>query len=176
MKKLFVVVIIVILFIISIYLCLKDKLFLSDTSENEYQVEESIDYSNYEKTTITLNETSITSDNKSISIDESNLTITESGVYNITGTLNGSIIVDASKCNVKLVLNNTNITSTNGPAINIISAKNVTIEFVGDNYLEDSKSYTLDDTKVDAVIYSKADLVLTGNGKVTITSLIYFTK
>ena len=68
-----------------------------------------------------------------IKLAGSNVKITKAGVYNITGTLkNGTITVDTND-NVKLVLNNTNITSKNNPAIYVKKAKNTYIELKGKN-------------------------------------------
>ena len=101
---------------------------------------------------------------------EDNLTINKAGTYILSGELNGSVIVD-SQGDVKLVLDGANINATNFAAIYIKSANMCTISLAdgSDNYLSDGKTYTqIDDNNVDAVIYSKDDLVLTGSGSLTI--------
>ena len=101
---------------------------------------------------------------------EDNLTINKAGTYILSGELNGSVIVD-SQGDVKLVLDGANINATNFAAIYIKSANMCTISLAdgSDNYLSDGETYTqIDDNNVDAVIYSKDDLVLTGSGSLTI--------
>ena len=100
-----------------------------------------------------------------IKLAGSNVKITKAGVYNITGTLkNGTITVDTND-NVKLVLNNTNITSKNNPAIYVKKAKNTYIELKGKNKINSTTTNTLD-----AAIYSKDDLYLYGKGSIEINS------
>ena len=101
---------------------------------------------------------------------EDNLTINKAGTYILSGELNGSVIVD-SQGDVNLVLDGANINATNFAAIYIKTANMCTISLAdgSDNYLNDGETYTqIDDNNVDAVIYSKDDLVLTGSGSLTI--------
>lgn len=99
--------------------------------------------------------------------------IDEAGTYILSGTLNGSVIIDVSKNDeVKLVLDGVTINSDDFASIYIIEADKVTITLASDseNYLSDSGSeYTqIDDNNVDSVIFSKADLVFNGTGSLTI--------
>ena len=100
------------------------------------------------------------------------LTITESGTYHLTGSLaDGSIVVDAGVGEVRLVLDNVSITNLTGPAILAYNAENLVIELVGDNTLADGASYGSEyNEDVDGVVYSKADLALTGAGELNITA------
>lgn len=107
-----------------------------------------IDFSNYE--------------NKELS---SNF-INSGGIYTLTGDYNNTITVNATKADIKLVLNNVNI-NTNGPAINIEAADNVYIELIGDNTIKSNTTQELN-----GAIYSKADLCFIGDGKLNITSNI----
>lgn len=91
--------------------------------------------------------------------------ITKEGVYNITGNITGTIVVDAKDKNVKLVLKDANITSKNGPAIYVKNAKVVYIELTGENTINGTVNNDLN-----GVIYSKSDLVLQGDGTINITS------
>lgn len=98
--------------------------------------------------------------------------ITESGTYTLSGTIEeGSITINTTG-NVKLILNNVNIKSTNGPAIIIEQAETVLIYLKENskNYLEDSASYSSLDEDVNGVIYSKDDLVFDGTGSLTIVA------
>ena len=102
---------------------------------------------------------------------DENLIINKAGTYVLSGELNGSVIVD-SRGDVKLVLDGVNISASNFAAIYIKSANMCTISLSdgSENYLSDGETYTqIDDNNVDAVIYSKDDLVLTGSGGLTIS-------
>ena len=92
-------------------------------------------------------------------------TITTGGVYRISGTYKKTIKISANKNDVKLILDNVNIKTTNGPAIYVESADTVYIELVGDNKIV---AETNDD--LNGAIYSKDDLLLTGDGILTIES------
>ena len=92
-------------------------------------------------------------------------TITSGGVYTLSGDINGTVIVNAKDADVKLILNNANITSTNGPTIYVENADNVYIELVGTNTIN---SNTIDD--LNGAIYSKDDLCILGSGSLKIVS------
>ncbi len=101
------------------------------------------------------------------------ITITEEGVYVIEGTAkDSSIIVEADEAaKVQIVLNGVSITNTDTPAIYVKSADKVFITSTGDNTLTVTGTFEADgDTNLDAVIYSKEDLLLNGTGSLTITS------
>ncbi len=104
---------------------------------------------------------------------EESYTITKAGVYSFSGALNnGGIIVDVDdKSSVKIILNDVSIANYYGPAIACYEADDLVIEFNGENYLTDGSAYNSSlDEDVEGVIYSKADLSLSGTGAVTITS------
>lgn len=111
---------------------------------------DNIDWNSYEEKNITLSES---------------ITLTSAGVYNLTGTLTGSITINTTG-NIKLILNDVSINSENGPAIYIKNADNVVISTAQGttNTLNDSSSYTGFDDDVEGAIFSKDNLVLEGNG------------
>ena len=128
-------------------------------------------------TYIHLNGASITVDGANpgnVAVSGSNATITASGVFEIDGTLsNGRIIVetaDSDKGVVHVVLNAANITSSNNSPFTVMTAKDVRI-FTADgtqNTLTDgTRAATTDPT---AVLYSKSDLILAGEGTLTINA------
>ena len=123
-----------------------------------------------------LSQTADTSNAKSITLsDGKDVSITEAGVYTISGTAkNVSIIVDAADdAKVQLVLENANITNTDSPCVYVKNADKVfvTTSNGSENTLTVSGSFTADgDTKTDAVIFSKDDIVLNGEGKLNISS------
>ena len=107
-----------------------------------------VDFSNYKETTVSKA-----------------TTIKKEGVYNITGDVEGQILVDAKDANVKLVLENANITTTSSPSIYVKNAKSVYIEVKGENTLKGEAT-----TDLNGIIYSKSDLTLQGDGTLNITS------
>ena len=100
-------------------------------------------------------------------------TITGSGVYHFTGELsNGSIVINTnSEAKVKLILDNVTIKNSAGPAIICYAADDLVIELIGENILEDSKTYDKSyDEDVKGAIYSKSDLTFQGEGTLNLTA------
>lgn len=106
----------------------------------------------------------------SVADSESGLTIKESGVYTLTGEINGQVVIN-TEGNVKLILDNVTIKSSNGPCILVQEAENVTIELKdgSTNTLTDSSNYTGYEEE-DSTIFSHDDLELTGNGTLVVNS------
>lgn len=100
------------------------------------------------------------------------LTITKPGTYTISGSLTtGGITVDVTIGHVKLILNGATIKNPDGPAIYCSNADALVIESVGNNYLEDGVKYAdYYDLDVTGAIYTKSDLILTGDGQLKVTS------
>ncbi len=105
----------------------------------------------------------------------SDLTISEEGVYVVTGKAeDATIVVEADdEAKVQIVLDGVSITNTDTPAIYVKSADKVFVTTTdSDNALEVTGYYTADGTNnLDAVIYSKSDLVLNGTGMLEIVSV-----
>jgi len=93
----------------------------------------------------------------------STTTITDGGSYDLTGSYS-CITVNTSK-DVELNLTNASITCESGPAINVVDAKSVSIVLNEKNTIKATTSVDLD-----GAIYSKADLILSGTGSLSITS------
>ncbi|MBQ8659430.1 MAG: carbohydrate-binding domain-containing protein [Bacilli bacterium] len=117
-----------------------------DTSDEE------IDWSKYEEEQVSFKD---------------GLIIDKAGVFEFTGNINGTIKVNAPDCDVKIILNNVSIISSNGPAILVEEANNTIISLIGENYIEDSLNYSLDDD-INATIFSKDDLILEGDGSLEV--------
>ncbi|MBR0461972.1 MAG: carbohydrate-binding domain-containing protein [Erysipelotrichaceae bacterium] len=100
--------------------------------------------------------------------------ITEEGTYTLSGELKGSVIVNvADDEEVQLVLDNITIDSSDFAVIYVKEADKVTITMTEGsvNTLSDESTYTqIDAEDVDAVIFSKADLVINGNGTLNINA------
>jgi len=72
---------------------------------------------------------------------------------------------------VQIVLRDASITSSTSAAIYVISADEVYITLEGENYLANGGTFeAIDENDIDAVIYSKDDLTINGDGSVEIGS------
>jgi len=104
------------------------------------------------------------------------ITISEEGVYVISGTATDcTITVDAdSAAKVQLVLDGVSITNADAPAIYVLSADKVFVTTASgsSNELTTTGEFAAigDVTNVDGVIFAKDDLVLNGQGTLTINS------
>ena len=107
--------------------------------------------------------------------DGEDVVITEEGVYVLSGKVeNVTVIVEADdEAKVQLVLDSVSIKNDDSPALYVKSADKVFVTLTdSDNYMEVSGSYEADgDTNLDAVIFSKDDLVLNGTGALEIKSV-----
>lgn len=111
-----------------------------------------------------------------IELSSGDVTITEEGVYLISGSLeNGMIVVDADKsAKVQLVLNNVEISNSNGAAIYVRQADKVFITLAEGtvNTLSGGENYvSIDDNNIDGVIFAKSDLTINGKGCLNVTAV-----
>ena len=101
--------------------------------------------------------------------------ITEQGTYILTGEITDqTVTVDAGdSARVELIMDNAVISNSAGPAVYVRSADEVVITLKEGtaSSLSDGSSYSMTDgqTTVDAAIFSKADLVITGTGSLNVT-------
>ena len=102
------------------------------------------------------------------------ITITKEGTYVLSGALSeGQIVVDADSAKVQLVLDNADITCASSAAIYVKNADKafITLAEGSENILMNTAEYeAIDDSNIDAVIFSKDDLTLNGKGTLTINS------
>lgn len=99
------------------------------------------------------------------------VTISAGGTYIISGSLSdGQIIVeDKGKSDIHLVLNNIDITCSNSSALFIKQSGETKITITGENRLADVGEYILnDEEEPTAVLFSKDDLVINGEGNLTV--------
>ncbi len=133
---------------------------------------------NYEDslaTHITFNGVDVNIDGEGAVASEGVVTITDEGTYVLAGSLTeGRLIVDAGEQDkIQLVFQGIDISCSNNAPVYIKTADKVFITLPEDtvNTLTDGKDYVKDDMdNVDAVIFSKADLTLNGEGQLSITS------
>lgn len=134
-----------------------------------------IGYDESECVKITLNKTSAKCSSDGVKISGSTVTISAEGTYILSGTLtNGMIIIDADKADkIQLVLNGVNINCDTSAAIYVKQADKVFITLATDtkNTLSNAKEFVaIDDNDIDAVIFSKDDLTINGQGSLTVNT------
>lgn len=124
--------------------------------------------------TITGTGSKCTISGKGAKLSGSTLTISAEGVYVLSGAFTDMLIeVDAGdKDKVQIVLQGTEIESSNGPAIYIRNADKVFLTAADgtENLISDGAEYTLTDgdTALDAAIFSRADLCINGKGTLNV--------
>lgn len=147
--------------------------FLTELSEKTGSIEQYSDYKKDSYQTITLKSGSIAFNGTGATVDGDTITITEAGTYVISGTISdGQIIVDSEDDeNVRLVLNNAGITSSDSAPILIKSAKNTIISLPAgtESILTDGPGGT-DDEEVTGALFSADDLWINGSGTLTINA------
>lgn len=99
----------------------------------------------------------------------SSYTIIEGGTYSLSGTVTDQMItVNAPSSEVTIILNGATVRNSKGPAIYVRAASKVTINLASGtiNTLSDGSSYSITESgsKLDGVIFSKADLTINGSG------------
>ena len=131
-------------------------------------------YDESEAVTILLNGDSASCDGEGVSISGSTVTITAAGTYLLSGTLNGSVIVDATKDDkVQLVLSGVTVQSDTFAAIYVKQADKVFVTLADGtvNSLSNGGSFVqIDENEVDAVVYVKDDITFNGTGTLRISS------
>ncbi len=126
-------------------------------------------------TEIALNGGSISVSGPGAKVDGATVTITQAGQFTISGKLDdGQILVDAGKEDaVYLVLSGADITCSTGAPIYGLQSETIFIETAADteNTVTDGENYVLaaGEDEPDAAIFSKDDLVLHGEGALTVT-------
>ncbi len=135
-----------------------------------------VGYDESTATRVTLSGDSIVVSGAGASASGSVLTITEEGVYLLTGSLdNGQIVVDAADtAKIQIVFDNVSIHCEEHAPLFIRQADKVflTLAEGSENTLTDGESYVLpdEDSNVDGVIFSRADLTINGGGALNITA------
>lgn len=134
-----------------------------------------IGYDESESVAIRLNGDTASCDSNAVEISGSTVTITDEGTYILSGALDdGMVIVNAEKTDkLQIVLDNVSIHSESSAALYILQADKVFLTMATDsvNTLSNGGTFTaIDENNIDAVIFSREDLTLNGNGSMTIES------
>lgn len=146
-----------------------------DSKEVLSQLSENSNSNTAETVKVQLNKTGIECSDEGVEITGSNAVIKKAGTHILSGTLdNGSIIVDAGKEDkVQLVLSGVKINSDSFAAIYVRQADAVSLTLADgtENTLASSGAFSqIDENDVEAVIFSKDDLTINGNGSLRISS------
>ena len=145
-----------------------------DTSVSKTDQDASYDESSATKISLSGSSASISGDGASEK--DGTITIQQEGTYVVTGTLNdGRIVVQAADTHkVRIVLKGASIYCADHAALFIKQADKVflTLADGSENTLGSGSSYHLsdEDSNVDGVIFSRADLTLNGSGKLTVNA------
>lgn len=144
-----------------------EDMFTDRDYQDDYQEEDCI--------SITFSGTSASASSDSVQISDTAITITEEGDYLISGNLSdGMLIVNApDTAKVRLVFDGVELNSETSAPLYIKEADKVVVTLAegSENTLSNSGTYTaVDDSSIDAVIYSKQDLTFNGTGTLTISS------
>ncbi len=127
---------------------------------------------------ITLSGTKAMISGKGASQKDGVLTIQKAGTYILKGTYLGRIVVNAPKASVTILLNGATINADDSAALYVAKASDVTLYLQKGtkNLLSDGKTYSFsdelsskDDDEPNACIYSKSDLLIAGEGSLSVT-------
>ncbi len=143
------------------------------TSSSQYFTQDDLDasYNSASANKINLKGNSI--EGSGITVDGTTATITKSGVYEVSGTLDdGQIIVNSKEeGNVRIVLNNANISCSDSSPILVQQAEKTIITLPDEtkNTLSDTENIATDsEDEPTACLFSKDDLTINGGGSLVV--------
>lgn len=124
---------------------------------------------------IVLSDSGSSSDCSSVTINGSLITVTEEGSYTVSGSLSsGQLRVETDKdSKVRLILNGVTVSNSDSAAIYVVSADKVVLKLADGsvNTLRNGGSFVqTDESNVDAVVFSKDDLTVSGGGSLAVIS------
>lgn len=173
-KYVIIAVVSAILLLIGIIYLIKDN--MDNDKIDIYSLENlNSDNSSSNEVIILLEDNNIKINGNGASINGNIITITKAGTYKFSGTLSdGQIVIDATKNDdVTVVLDNVNITCLDSSVIYSKKSSKTVVNLVGNNTLVDTTNYvyeSAEDEEPSATIFSKDDLVITGEGTLNLTS------
>lgn len=129
-----------------------------------------------EENSIVLSDSGSSCADPSVHISGGTITITAAGDYVLTGSLSdGQILVKAPEdAKVRLILNGVSIVKSGHAAIYAVSADKLVLSSAADskNLLQSTGEFVqTDENNVDAAVFAKCDLTLSGDGILNISSL-----
>lgn len=129
-----------------------------------------------EEIPVVLSDSGSSCGSSSVKISGSTITITAAGDYILSGSLSdGQILIDAPEdAKVRLILNGVSIIRNGHAAIYAVSADKLVLSTLegSENLLQSAGEFIqTDDNKVDAAVFAKCDLTLSGDGVLNISCL-----
>lgn len=121
---------------------------------------------------ISLHGTSATASGDGVEISGSTVTITAGGVYRLSGSLTGQIVVAADAQEVKVILNGVDLHSDTGSPFVVTDAEKVTLLLAAGttNSMADATTYAhTSDGAPSSTIDSSSDLTIAGSGTLRLT-------
>ena len=121
---------------------------------------------------VKLSGSSASSSSQAVQVSGSTVTITQAGVYRISGSLTGQLVVAApDDAQVVLILDGATISNSAGAAIDVQTADDVAIHLATGttNTVSDASSYA-EDAEANAAIYSAEDLTISGTGALVVNA------
>ncbi len=131
------------------------------------------DYDESKAVKIELKGNSAKASDNSVKISDSIVTITKDATHIISGSLSdGTIIVNApDTAKLHLVFKGVSVTSETSAALYIKAADKVFVTLEGKNILDNSGEFkAIDDSDIDAAIFSKQDVTFNGTGSLDVNS------
>lgn len=170
----------------------KDDIQVNQTPSQDTLTEVTVDYldttsmfsnrdtnNSYEESDaelITLDGTSAKTNAGGVSLENGVLTISKEGVYVLSGSFNGQIVIDAPDTDkVQLVLKDAEITSDSSAAIYVKQADKLFVTTTdGSENKITATGAAVDDngTNVDGAVFSKCDICVNGKGTLEINSTV----
>lgn len=140
-------------------------------SDKDYKT----DYDSNTAVTVTLQGSTATAASDAVRITGGNIILTAEATYVITGTLDDGMLVVDMPADAKphIILDGVSITSSTSSPIYVKEADKVFLTLASGttNTLTNGGNFTaIDDNNIDAVIFSKQDLTLNGDGNLQIQS------
>ncbi|MBQ8324386.1 MAG: carbohydrate-binding domain-containing protein [Clostridia bacterium] len=125
--------------------------------------------------TVELKGNTAVSDSSYVRVDGSKITLTGDASYYVTGNLtNGMLIVDPpDTAKIQIVFDGVSIHSETSAALYIVNGDKIflTLAEGSENTLSNGGSFeAIDENNIDAALFSKQDLTLNGEGKLTVSS------
>lgn len=132
-----------------------------------------VGYDETTATVVTLNGTTATASGEGVAVDGNTVTLTQEGTYVLTGTLNGSVVIDMDDtAKPHIILRNASVTNEDGAALQVEQADKVfvTLEAGTDNTLSNGGSFSGEEEGVDGAVFSRDDITFNGTGSLTVSS------
>ncbi|MCI7671592.1 MAG: carbohydrate-binding domain-containing protein [Schaalia hyovaginalis] len=128
------------------------------------------EWSSSDAVEVVLAGTSASSTSESVAVEDGTLRISAAGVYRLSGSYEGQIVVDAPEdARVVLILDGATITNDSGAAILAETGDDLVISLSGASRIVDTSS-AAESSLANAAIYADMDLTMTGEGSLEVSS------